>query len=756
MPQLIGSPMRRLEDERLITGRGRYAGDVRTDALAHMAVYRSTIAHGRVNSIDTEAARAMPGVIAVYTAADLPESAAQMADWVPRNMDQRLRPVLPKEEVCYVGEPIAVVIAEDEYQAQDAAQAIFAEIDPLPAVADVAKASKEGSPQAHSDLESNVTGGRAYKFGDVEEAFGQASVTVKGSFRAARICGGYMEPRAVAAEYDAAGESLTLHTSTQTVFGVRDRVSNLLGLDKEKLSVVAEDVGGGFGPKATVHPEEVLVAFAALQLRRPVRWVAGRSEDTAATVQAHGSLIELELAADQDGRLRGLRGRLLHDIGAYAASGTGQPDIIVPHMVSAYLLPVMDVEYKLVYTNTVPGAFVRGGGRPLGNFGMERMMDRLARRLQMDPAELRRRNLIPPDRMPYDTQVPSGRATVVYDSGDYPRLLELALQELGYEELQARPGSDGRLLGLGIACCVESSGFGKNEPARVRLEKDGVARLFVGSTPQGQGHQTIAAQVLAERLDWPIEKIQVTAADTRGVPHAEMTAGSRTAIQVGNATSKAAQAARRRLLEQAAEVLEADPADLLLQDGTISVRGAPGRAIPISDAIPDQGLEVLETFDPDMPLAYSSGCHAAAVEVDVETGAVDVTRYVIVHDTGRAINSRLVEGQIQGGYVHGLGYALFEEAVYQADGTFVSASFLDYSIPGPPEAKTVPRVAHIETKTPANSEGFKGAGESGTIPVPAAISNAVEDALQQARPGTELDAIPITPLRLFELLHRSD
>jgi carbon-monoxide dehydrogenase large subunit len=527
----------------------------------------------------------------------------------------------------------------------------------------------------------------------------------------------------------------------------------MLGLEQEKVRVLAEDVGGGFGPKAAVYPEEVLAAFATVQLGRPVRWTATRSEDTATTVQGHGSIFELELAAGPDGRLRALRGRFTHDLGAYTGSGAGQPDIIVPHMISAYLLPALRIQVRLVHTNAAPGGFVRGGGRPLGNFAMERMMDRLAVALGMDPAELRRRNLVQPNQMPYDTGYPAGRRTQVYDGGDYPRLLELALKAIDYQALDRTP-SNGRLVGVGLACCVESSGFGRNEPARVRLEKDGLARLFVGSSPQGQSHATMAAQVLVDRLGWPLERVRVVAGDTSVVGRAEMTAGSRTAVQVGNAVSRAANSTRRLLLERAGEVLEADLADLQLEDGVVSVRGAPARSLPAADLVPEEGLEVSETFTPDRPLAYSSGCHAAVVEVDPTTGSVDVKRYVIVHDTGRSINEMVVEGQIQGGFAHGLGYALFEEAIYLKEGGFLSASFLDYSIPGAPEV-AVPMILHIETPTDANPEGFKGAGESGTIPAPAALSNAIEDALRQARPDVLVGEVPITPNRIFDLLQTS-
>jgi carbon-monoxide dehydrogenase large subunit len=752
MPPLIGTRLRRLEDPRLITGRGRYSGDIDLPGLVHLALVRSTLPHALLSGVDLEEARALPGVLAAWTAADLPDGARHFEDWAPRHVTRRPRPVLASDEVRYVGEALAVVVAETAYQAADAAQAVFADLAELPGVATVETALADGAAPAHRELDSNVAGQTTLGYGDVEAAFAASdTVTASARLSASRACGSAMEPRTVTAVKDGEDGGLTVWTSTQSVFGVRDAIAEMLALDPEKVAVRAEDVGGGFGPKGTIYPEEVLVAFAALQLGRPVRWTATRSEDTTTTVHAHGTIMDLELASGPDGRLRGLRGRLAHDVGAYTISGAGQPDIIVPHMISAYVVPAMGVDVRIVLTNATPTGFVRGGGRPLGNFAMERLMDRLARALDLDPAELRRRNLIQPGQMPYDTGYPAGRGTHVYDGGDYPRLLEMALQ--GIEGARAGQAADGRLMGVGVACCVESSGFGRNEPANVRLEKDGSVRLYVGSTPQGQAHQTVAAQVLADRLGWPIERIQVTAGDTRLVARAELTAGSRTAIQVGNATAKAGVALRRRLLERAAEVLEADPADLVMEGGVVSVRGVPARSVPAVDLVPAAGLEVSETFSPARPLTFSSGCHAAVVEVDPSTGSVDVKRYVIAHDTGRAINELVVEGQIQGGFAHGLGYALFEEAIYREDGSFVSSSFLDYSIPGAPEV-AVPSVVHIETPTDTNPEGFKGAGESGTIPAPAAITNAIEDALRQVRPDVLVGEIPVTPNRIFELLQR--
>jgi carbon-monoxide dehydrogenase large subunit len=748
MPPYIGRRMRRVEDERLITGKGRFAGDVKLDDLVHVAFSRSTLPHARIEYIDTSAAKAMPGVLDVWTADDLPEAKDGLSDWGPEDMVSRGRPILNRDEVNYVGESFAVVVAETEYQARDAADQVAAELDPLPGVGDVLTATAGQAPRVHVDMDSNVARSKTRKFGDIDAAFANDSVTAKIRLTTSRVAGAAMEPRAVTATPDPETDGLKVWTSTQNVFGVREAIAGALQLDEEKVRVVAEDVGGGFGAKGNAFPEEVLTALTAWKLKRPAQWVASRSEDGATTAQGHGSVIEVEIASDQDGKLRGLRGSLIHDLGAYAGSGAGQPDLIVSHMLSAYVLPAMSMDTQLVYTNTVPTGFIRGGGRPLGNYAVERVMDRLARALDISPVELRRRNMIQPEQIPYTTGYPAGRHGMVYDSGDYPRLLEMTLNKLGHPTESV---DDGRLVGVGVACCVESTGFGGGEPAKLRIKKDGSVELYVGSTPQGQGHQTMAAQVAADRLGWPFEKIKVTAADTRYTPPAELTAGSRSAVQVGNATSRAATALRKKLLERAGDVLEADAADLVIEDGSISVRGAPSKRVPVTDVVPDEGLEVLESFDPKRPLAYSSGCHAAVVAVDPDTGQVEVLRYVIAHDTGQAINELIVEGQMHGGFAHGLGYALHEAAIYDPDGSFRSSSFLDYTIVSTGEVGE-PELVHISTPTDANPEGFKGAGESGTIPAPAAISNAVEDALRKRKLDAVVDRLPITSDRIVEIL----
>src|SRR5438874_13147812 len=554
MSPYIGRRLRRVEDERLITGKGRFAGDIKLDGLIHAAFCRSVLPEARSQAIDATAAKDMPGVVAVWTADDLPEVAGGLSDWGPEDMVNKPRPILNRYHVNYIGEALAVVGAESEYQARDAAEPVVAELDPLPGAGDVITATAEGAPLVHADMDDNLARTNTTTYGDINTAFGASSVTAGIRLKTSRVAGAAMEPRAVTAAPDAETGGLKVWTSTQNVFGVREAITGALGLDEEKVRVIAEDVGGGFGAKGSAFPEEVLTALAAWKLKRPAQWVASRSEDGATTAQGHGSVIEIEIASDREGKLRGLRGKLIHDLGAYSGSGAGQPDLIVSHMLSAYVLPAMEVQAQLVYTNTVPTGFIRGGGRPLGNYGMERVIDRLAVALSMSSAEVRRLNLIQPEQIPFTTGYPGGRRGLVYDSGDYPRLLSLPLEKLG----EVPRLGDGRLVGMGIACCVESSGFGGGEPARIRIQKDGSAFLYVGSTPQGQGHQTMAAQVAADRLGWPFEKIHVTAGDTGHVPPALLTAGSRSAVQVGNAAGNAATAMRRRLLERAGAVPEAD------------------------------------------------------------------------------------------------------------------------------------------------------------------------------------------------------
>jgi aerobic carbon-monoxide dehydrogenase large subunit len=732
MPQSswVGAPLRRREDLALLTGGAVFAADPRPPGLCHLAVVRSPLPCARIRGIGLDEARGMPGVLAAWSAADLPELGTLAGFSVP-GLELRPRPVLARELTHYAGEPLAVVVAGEASCAEDAAARVLLDLEAVEATADPLRGQQAG--EVHRT------------FGDPEAAFASAGVVVRADLRLARVAGGYLEPRAVTAEPD--GDGVTVRTSTQWAHGVRDAVAAALRLEASKVRVLATNVGGAFGAKGMPYPEEVLVALAALRLGRAVKWTGDRSEDTLATAQSHGTILDLELAASETGELLGLRGRIVHPIGAYAASGPGQADNIASHLISCYRLPALDVTVELRYTNTVPSGFVRGGGREVGNFAIERLMDRLARRLGLDPVEVRRRNLVQPLEMPYDTGYRSPRGLFVYDGGDYPAMLEEAVHAI-----EAAPR--GAATGLGVVCFAESTGIGAPETARIAISPDGAATVYVGTTPQGQGHLTAAAQVAAENLGWPYEAVDVVAGDSASVPMSMNTAASRSAVEMGGATARAARSARARLLDLAANVLEADPADIEIGPAGAAPRGVPERAVALERLIPE-GLEISETYDPERRRPYAAGCAVTLVDVDVETGEVRVRNQVLVHDIGRAINPRIVEGQTHGAYAHGLGYALYEEVAHAPDATPLTSGFLDYAIVTAAEVTAEPDVREHNTPSLHSAEGFRGAGEGGTIPIPAAIASAVEDSLRRQGVDVFVHELPITPQRLHALIEEA-
>jgi carbon-monoxide dehydrogenase large subunit len=746
----VGQRRRRVEDGRLITGQGRFAGDVHHEGQTYLAIRRSHLPHARVQAIRTGATRSMPGVIAVFTMHDLPEAARYVHDdFLPPGLAGFGRPVLADTEVNYLGDAIAVVIARDPYVAADGAAAIEVDLDPLPASGTLEAAIAAGAPLVHAHLQSNIGFWGKDGFGDIESAFGPGAVMVKERLVMNRICGAAIEPRAAAAVAD--GDGVTVWTSTQAIFLVRDRLARCLELDPKQVTVLAEDVGGGFGPKGRTYPEEVLVAWAAMKLGRPVKWIAGRSEDSITSMHGHGTVFELELAADPDGRLRGLRGRMWHDMGAYPSIGAITPARILEHIIGAYRLPSLSIELQVVFTNATPTSTVRGGGGPEGNFAIERMMDSLASRLGISPTEIRRRNLVPADALPYKTSF--GRSSVVLHGGDFRRMLDEAQKLMG----SVSSSTDGRLHGIGVAIGVEHTGGSfKQEAARVRIDTSGVAEVFLGSTPQGQSHQTMAAQLVADRLGWPIDQITVTTGDSRWLLNGGITAASRSAVHVGNAVSLAARAVRSALLEHAGEVLEIEPADLELEGGFISARGLPATRWAATEMLPDGGIDVTEVWLTRSGRTSPTSCHVAEVVVDTETGAVEVLRYVIVYDSGREINPLVVEGQLHGGLAHGIGYALFEEVVFDTSGEFQTPTFLDYSIPSSPEVAFQPLLASRPTETDSNPEGIQGVGETGTVAAPAAIAAAIEAAIRQVAPSATISELPVLPSRVLGLIAQAE
>ena len=736
LSRLIGVPRPRREDPPLLTGQALYAGDHRPPGLAHLAVVRSPFPHGRLRSIGLDAAKALPGVLAAWSATDLP-GLGTLAGF-PLGLQLRDRPVLCAEEVRYAGEAVAMVVAETEAGAADAAEAVEVDVEPLPATAD--------------PLRGEVAGTLERGFGDIDAAFDPSHVVVSARLHLNRVSGGYIEPRATSAAPQ--GDGVIVHTSSQWVHGVRDAIAKSLGLDAKRVRVLATHVGGAFGAKGFPVAEEVLTAAAALRLQRPVRWIATRTEDMLAGAQSHGTILDLELAAGRDGLLQGLRGRIWHPIGAYAASGPGQVDNIVSHLLSAYRLAAMRVTVDVVYTNTAPSGFIRGGGREVGNFAVERLVDRLAHELGIDPVEVRRRNLVPPSAMPFTTGYRTPRVTGIFDGGDYPAMLEQAWAAVDGDGWRAHRRDAGRAQGLGFACFTESTGIGEPEHARVVVAPSGQATVYVGTTPSGQGHETAAAVVAGEHLGWPVELITVVAGDSDAVPTGRNTAASRSAVEMGSAVGLAAAAARRKLLEVAAGRLEVAAEDLELGPAGAFVRGVPDRRLPLDELIPS-GLEVAEVYDPERRRAYAAGCAAVVAEVDVETGAVKVLRHVFVHDVGRPINPMVVEGQVHGGAAHGLGYALFEEFAYHEDAAPRTSGFLDYSMVTSGEV-IEPESSDLDTPSTSNPGGFRGAGEGATIPVAAAVAAAVEDALRSRGLEVFITELPISPERLHRQIVQAE
>jgi len=708
---------------------------------------RSPYAAARLLDVDTRAALAVPGVVGVYLASDLPDPLLRMPDFAAA---PKLEPryVLASEHIRFLGEAFAVVVAESTEAAADAANLVEADLQRKPAVTGVLAASGATAPLVHASVPHNLAARHRRAHGDVEAAFAAAAAVAEVKLELDRVAGGYMEPRGVHAS-PALGGGVVIRTSTQWVQGVREAVIRTLGLKPDQVAVVAEDVGGGFGPKAMTYPEEVVLAHLALQLQRPVRWIADRSEDTATSAHAHGCIVRLQLAADKDGKLVGLRVTILHDAGAYLTSPAGPAENTLSHLLSAYRIPAFDLNLHIYYTNTVASGFIRGGGREVGNFAIERGMDRLARQLELEPAELRSRNLIQPSELPYSTGYMAPWGEITYEDGDYPALLAAAIVAADVEGVRERQ-ERGEPIGVGLSMCVEACGLGVSEPAIVEVSGDGDVRVIVASTPNGQGHQTSMAQLAADTLGWPMDRITVMAGDTRLIEGGTMTAASRTAQEVGPAVVLAAREARNRLLEAAAAHLEADPSDIELGPGGAHVRGSPTQYLPLELLAPEGPVQAIATHHPK-GRRHAASCHVSVVRIDRETGEIRPLKHVIAHDVGLAINPQIVEGQLQGGWAHGVGYSLLEAAHYDSEGTLLTSSFLDYMVPSAPEMDAELLLL------PHSSNGVsKGVGEGGTIGVPAAVAAAVDDALWRLGSKDGTSSIPITPERIVQLLASSE
>ena len=770
----FGAAVRRREDPRFLRGEARYVDDVTLPGMLHAAFLRSPHAHARIAAIRTGAARALPGVAAVLTFADLARwmKPLPLFGAVPPGLaaairfDLRQAPqyALCRERAVYVGEIVAMVVAESPARAEDAVGAIEVDWEPLPPVVDMVAAAEPGGPLLHPAWGTNVGVGFTHAIGDVERAFAEADVVVRETLRTQRYVGMPVECRGVVAQWDRRDGTLTTWNSTQVSHFVQQGLTTALGLPPHKIRVVAPDLGGGFGTKASGYAEDALIPIAAVALGRPVKWIETRCEHMSGAAHARHQVHAIELAARRDGTLLGLRDRIWLDLGAYNVWGIVLPYNTVAHLIGPHRIRNMRVDVQAVVTNKTPNAPYRGAGRPETVFAMDRAMDRLARELRLDPAELRRRNYIRADELPYDLGMPYRDGNpLVYDTGDFPAALEAALDAAGYdafrreqETLRAR----GIHRGIGISGYVEGTAIGPFEGATVKLDLAGRVVVATGAVSSGQGHETSFAQVAADALGVPLDWVTVIGGDTATVPFGVGTFASRSAVTAGNSIADACREVRGKLVRAAAALLEASPEDVEIEDGRVSVRGSPGSAVDLARVV----QAAIPTFarpgvaPPDFEasayhhvptVTYASAVHVARVEVDVDTGAVRLLRYVVAHDCGTVINPIIVEGQVHGGAAQGIGGALFEDMAYDEAGQLLTGSLMDYAVPRADDLPMIETV-HLEFPSPRNPLGVKGLGEGGAISPPAAIANAIEDAL--APFGVTITETPVTPARVRALL----
>ncbi|HEU5298690.1 MAG TPA: xanthine dehydrogenase family protein molybdopterin-binding subunit [bacterium] len=770
----FGERVRRSEDPRLLTGGGMYVDDIRLPGAAHAAFLRSPHAHARVLRIDVSRATSAPGVVAVYTRPDLPASLAEpLPKLIPHHalIHHKTQYALAPEKVRHVGEPVAMVVAESRYLAEDALDLIDVEYDPLPPVVDLTQAAQPDAPLVHEDMGTNICAHYTQRVGDPEDALARAAHVFTERFVMDRGTAAPMECRGVVARWEGRMRQLTVWDSTQAPIPIRNGLARLLGLPQANVRVIAPDIGGGFGPKIMMfYPEEVLVPWAAMQLDRPVKWIEDRRENFAAMNQEREQIHVASIAVDSDGRILGVRTDFLYDSGAYIPYGIIVPIVASTTLVGPYHIPNYHCEFKAVFTNKTIVSPYRGAGRPHGVFVMERLLDRVSRELKIDRAEVRRRNFIQSDAFPYDTGlIYQDNAPLIYDSGDYPATLEKALEMIGYADwpkTKAAARQAGRRLGLGIACYVEGSGIGPYEGCRVTVEPSGKVFAATSVGTQGQGHYTSFAQIVADALTVRVEDVTIVTGDSGAFSWGTGTFASRAAVVAGSAVHLAAQAVREKALKVAATRLEARVEDLELADGKVFVRGTPGRAFalaeiavaanPLRGTIPEEweqpGLEASRYFAPPRG-TFPNGAHACVIEIDDRTGMLKVLRYVVVHDCGRVINPLILDGQIRGGVAQGLGGAFYEKLVYDEQGQLLTQTFMDYLLPTATEVPDV-EIGHLETPSPLNPLGVKGAGEAGVIPVGALIAQAVDDALDDL--GVRVTEMPLSPSRLLEIIRAGE
>jgi carbon-monoxide dehydrogenase large subunit len=765
----VGSPIVRLEDGPLIAGEGQYLDDIVVPDILQVAVVRSSMAHAAIAGIDTAAARAIEGVHAVLTldnllpvltAPRMPLAASPVGGITPNSPF-----VLARDEVAYVGEPIALVVARDRYIAEDAAAQVVVDYVPLGAVNDPRDGLRPDATTVRREVRSNLFDRRPVQYGDVDAAFAAATHAFADELYQHRGLGQPLEGRGVLAQPNAADGSLRVWSSTQMPNELQNLLVETLGLDEWLVRVTTPDLGGGFGAKYFVYPEEIAVPAAALLLKRTLKWTEDRRESFVSQIQERDQYWSLEVALDADARILGIRGTIVHDTGAYVPRAISIPYNAANAMVGPYIVPAFSIEVLVVMTNKVPVSSIRGAGYPQGAFAMERMLDLVATRLGLDRADVRARNLIPAAKMPYEKPMRErSGAPIVYDSGDYPATQEQALEIAGWRDFPARQAAAraaGRYIGIGIGNAVKGTGRGPFESGKVTVSASGTVRVFTGAVAMGQGLATALAQLCADQLGIAPEAVQVISGDTTGSPHGLGGFASRQLVTAGSSVHIAAKNVAEKARRLAGHLLETAEDRLELRDGFVRViggsgsislgqlartlRGAPGFAFP---ADMEPGLSATIHW-PTSALAYANGTHVAEVEVDVDLCRVTVLRYVAVQDSGKIVNPLIAEGQIIGGIVHGLGNALFEQMCYDESAQPLSTTLAEYLLP---TATDVPpfEVYFRESPSPMNPIGVKGLGEGGTIPVAATIASAVEDALSPF--GVRISRTPITPTAIFDAI----
>jgi carbon-monoxide dehydrogenase large subunit len=778
--KLVGRPVRRVEDPRFLRGRANYVDDVRLPGTLHIAFVRSPHAHARITGIDTAFALRVSGVRRIFTGEDIRDALKPMGlpfrpeVFPPSVFKQCKWPCLAIGKVRYVGEPVAAVVAESRYVAEDAAEAVVVDYEPLDPVVDPEAALRPGSPLVHEEFGDNVVMRVGGGGGDVDAAFRGAALVLRERFHTNRHCAHPMEGRATLARPEPDG-GLTLWTSTQTPHLVRSRSADILGFPEQKLRVIGPDVGGGFGLKCHVFPEEPLTCWLALQMQAPVKWIEDRREHLLNSFHAKEDIVECEMGFAADGTVLGMRARIVGDLGAYSADPWPSPFEalqLAAALPGPYRMRDYAWEVIAVCTNKTTLSVYRGVGLPPAVLVQEHMMDLAARKLGIDRATLRLKNMIRPEEFPYVSVT-----GLEYDSGSSTDALEKALAMIDYSGLARRreeARKRGRHLGLGISTYIEMTTFGTRywtplgiqhcayDSATIRMEPDGGVSLSVGTFSHGQGHHTTYAQMIADELGVRVEDVSFVQGDTQATPYGWGTWGSRSVVAGGGAVIGAARKVREKMLRVAGHLLEVSPADLEVLPGKIQVKGVPSKSVPVKEIaraavfaawrLPpgeEPGLEGTQYYDPP-PVTFANATHVAEVEVDAETGTVKIVRYVVVEDCGRIVNPMIVDAQVVGGVAQGIGNALFEHLRYDENGQLLTTSLMDYLVPTAADVPAL-EIGHIETLTPLTVEGVKGMGEGGAIAPPAAIANAVADALSSF--DAKVNELPLTPERVWEMAH---